>query len=215
MSTPRELTRQECLAIARKIEDAFHYHDVHIVPSSDISKFIKEIRWLSNNLGRPRATLTYKEQCRFVNAFLLVEQANNIAHILSRLCNTQIPKDKLKSLMKRLDHLNTRGDSKASDVFFELEVAGRLVSPHPDWEIRFEEPDIMMEYPDGQVALSCKRPKNVNRLSERIKEAADQGISRGLPFFVIVGTEEILLKGHILHVRTQNELQKQVDDSLA
>jgi hypothetical protein len=216
MSEPVELTKQECLNIASEIVAGFKHHNVPIRTNSDIELFIKETRWLADNLDKSRNSLTKENQRRFINAFLRVEQAKNISNVFRQLHDINIPKHKVKFFNKRLDRINRIGDSHAPDILFELEVAGRLARARVfrNVNIQFEEPDIVIEFPGGRIALSCKRPKSIRRLSERIKEAANQGSKTDLSFLVIIGVREIIIKQPFFKFKTQEEFTKHVNDSL-
>lgn len=214
MVEPVKLTKQECLTTAYKINDGFARYGIPIRPRSDIGLLVKETRWLAEYIDKSRNSLSEKEQRRFIDAFLRVEQAKNISNIFYRLDEIHIPNHKLKFLNKRLDRLNREGDSKAPDILFELEVAGRLARFKTFWNIQFAEPDIVIEFPGGEIAISCKRPKGVKGLSGRIKAAAKQGDKSDLSFLIIVGVRDIIMEESFLRFRTHDEFTKFVDDSL-
>ena len=214
MVEPKRITKQECLNIAAEINAGFIRNGIPIRPRSDISLLIRETLWLSKNIDKSRNSLTEQDQRRFIDAFLRVEQAKNISNVFSRLNEIQVPNHKLKFLNKRLDRLNREGDSRAPDMLFELEVAGRLARFKTFWNIQFAEPDIVIEFPGGKIGISCKRPKGINRLSERIKEAAKQGNKSDLSFLIIVGVRDIIMEDSFLRFRTNDEFNKLVDDSL-
>jgi len=218
VSEPIQLTRQLCLDIANEIEEGFKRYRVSIRPKSDIALFINDMSWLAEHILSSPKQLTEKEIRRWLNAFLHAQQASNMAFILQRLSNTQIPKNKLEILQKRLDSLNTQGASQAPDIFFEMEIAGRLAREYPGWKISFEEPDVVMEYPDGRVGLSCKRPKSKRNLPKLINAAADQGTRAGVEYLIVVDASE-LLKLHwqlpFLHVSTQKNLASECKTFLA
>lgn len=216
-SQPECLTREICLSIGKSIKDGFVRYNVEIRPHSDIALLIKDALWLADNLDSSPETLTKQEIDTWAHTFLRIQQARNISRVFERLVNTQIPRQKLQIIQKRLDYLSQKGKSNAPDIFFEMEVAGRISRCYPGWHITFEEPDIIMEYPAGRVGLSCKRPKSERKLSERIIEAAKQGARAKVPFFVIVDVQEILessLGGKVLHVSTQEDLSSACSDFL-
>lgn len=216
-SEPKTLTEETCLHIAQSIEEGFERCDVEIRPHSDIAMLIKDTLWLANQLDASPEQLARHELDRWGHAFLRVQQARNISRVFERLVNTYIPRQTLHILQKRLDCISEKGDSHAPDIFFELEVAGRIARQYPGWNIVFEEPDIIMKYPAGRAALSCKRPKSERKLSERVIEAAKQGARAKVPFFVIVDVQEILecsLGGKILHVSTQEDLSSECSNFL-
>lgn len=214
MVEPRKLTKEECIKIASKINTSFALRGIFIRPRSDIDHLVKETLWLSENIDKSKNTLTEKEQTRFIDAFLRIEQAKNISNILSLLSEINIPSHKYKFLNKRLDRLNKEGNSKAPDILFELEIAGRLARYKTFLNIQFDEPDIVIEFKGGKLGISCKRPKGINRLPERIKEAAKQGKKSGLSFFVFVGVRELIMTGSFLKFRTNDEFIRKVDSSL-
>lgn len=230
MSTePRPLTKEICVKVALGIEEGFQRYNVSIKPLSDMAIFIKEIRWLAENICSSPEKMTKKEINRWIYSFLRIQQARNISTIFGRLADAQIPVEKLHILQKRLDCLNQQGDSQAPDIFFELEVAGRIARQYPNWNIVFKEPDIVIEYPKGRVGLSCKRPKSERRLSDRLSEAANQGIRAGIPFFIIIDTQEILQKmqkdeqqilkppfsKYLIHTSSQTDLESKCMGYLA
>lgn len=214
MVEPKKMTKQECLKIASEINAGFIRYGVPIRPRSDISLLIMETLWLSENINKSRDSLTEQGQRRFIDAFLRVEQAKNISNVFSRLNEIRVPNHKLKFLNKRLDRLNKEGDSKAPDILFELEVAGRLARFKTFWSIQFAEPDIVIEFNGGKIGISCKRLKGVRGLSKRIKGATKQGNKSDLSFLIIVGVRDIIMEESFLRFRTQDEFTKQVDDSL-
>jgi hypothetical protein len=217
-SQPKRLTREICLRITKSIEDGFRRYNVEIRLHSDIALLIKDTLWLADNLDSSPETLTKEETNRWVDTFLRIQQAKNISFVFERLVNTQIPRQKLQILQKRLDYLSQKGDSHAPDIFFEMEVAGRVSRRYPGWNVNFEEPDIIVEYPAGRAALSCKRPKSERKLSGRLSEAANQGARVKVPFFVIADVQEMLgfsLEGKLLHVSTQEDLTSACSDFLA
>lgn len=214
MSELKPLTKEELSIIVSGIKDGFNRYGISISPNSDIDSIIKYTLFLSEYLDRPYDVLTETERRKVANAYLRIDQAMHIAHIFNRLRKTQIPKNKVKFLKKRLDRLSIRGDSKAPDILFEMEVAGRLAGKHPNLVIKFDEPDIVVEYPNGRVGFSCKRPKNETRLFERIKEAAEQGKRTNMPFFVVISADEILIPASFIEFRTRKELDRQIKNSL-
>lgn len=217
-SEPKPLTKEICLHIAQSIENGFERHDVEIRPHSDIAMLIKDTLWLADQLDTSPERLARKELDRWVHAFLRVQQGRNISFIFERLINTQIPREKLRILQKRLDYLSEKGYSHAPDIFFELEVAGRIARQYSGWNILFEEPDIIIDYPTGRVALSCKKAKSERNLSKRLSEAADQGVRAKVPFFVIVDAQEVLespFGGNLIHASTQEDLSSKCSGFLA
>jgi len=217
-SEPEPLTKEICLHIAQTIEDGFERHAVEIRPHSDIAMLIKDTLWLADHLDTSPERLTRKELDRWIHAFLRVQQGRNISFTFERLINAQIPQEKLRILQKRLDYLGEKGDSHAPEVFFELEVAGRIARQYPGWKILFEEPDIIIEYPTGRVALSCKKAKSERNLSKRLSEAADQGARAKVPFFVIVDAQEILgspFPEKLVRASTQEDLAAKCSGFLA
>jgi len=217
-SQPNRLTKEICLRIAKSIEDGFRRYNVEIRHHSDIALLIKDTLWLADNLDSSPEMLTREETDRWVDTFLRIQQARNISFVFERLVKTQIPREKLQILQKKLDYLSQKGDSHAPDIFFEMEVAGRVSRHYPGWNINFEEPDIIIEYPAGRAALSWKRPKSERKLSERLSEAANQGARAKVPFFVIADVQAILelsLGGKLLHVSTQEHLSSACSDFLA
>ncbi len=214
MREPKLPTREECLWIADEIRDTFTRYGVTVSPGSDIDKFIQDTRWLADHLCDVSSSLTKQERERGAHAFVRLEQARHVAFIFKRLQTTQIPREKLRILNKRLDRLSERGESKARDILFELEVAGRLARQHPKWTVVFKEPDLAIQTPVKNVGLACKRPRSKKRLSPSIREAADQCVRSGLDAFVIVGTEEILQTQGFLYARTLKELEQQSNELL-
>jgi hypothetical protein len=208
-SQPKPLTKEICLHIAQSIKDGFGRYAMEIGPHSDIAVLIRNTLWLANRLDISPEQLSRKELDRWVRAFLCVQQGKNISFVLDRLVSTQIPREKLQILRKRLDYLSEKGDSHAPDIFFEMEVAARVCRYYPGWNVYFEEPDLIMEYPEGRAALCCKRVKSERKLPKRLIEAAEQGAKAKVPFFVIVDVQELFehfFGGRILRVSTQDAL---------
>jgi len=97
-------------------------------------------------------------------------------------------------------------------------VAARIARQYPGWNIVFEEPDIVIEYPTGRVAFCCKKAKSERNLSKLLSEAANQGVKAKVPFLVIMDVEEMMelqLGGKLLHVSTQPDLSSRCSDFLA
>jgi hypothetical protein len=210
----KPLTSETCLGIATQIQTALARYDVPMNPSSDIAMFIREMRWLAEHLDKPKALLKATDQKRFVDGLLIVDQAENIAATFARLAETETVKPKLDLLKNRLNRLNKQGDPKARDIFFELEVAGR-VAQYPQWHVSFREPDIIIGWPDGCIGLACKRVRSDKQLSKRIREAADQGARSGFPFFVILEVENLISAGRFLFMRSAHELESYANQRLS
>jgi len=208
MVKPRALTKADYLQIANDIEEAFRRYGVQIRALSDIQMLITEVRWLANHING-LSGLSENDLKRGQDAFRRAEQAGNVAFTFKRLGNTQIPREKIEALKDRLDCLNERGNSRAPDIFFELEVAGRLARPWcADWNVSFEEPDIVVRCPAGEVAFACKRPKSANRIPQRIVEATKQGIKTKLMTFVMVGMDDILMGSRLWRAKRENDLRR-------
>jgi hypothetical protein len=186
------LTKDKCLKFAEQIENGFSDYNIHVNPSSDIAVFITDMRWLANHINTHPSQLSQSEKERWSYAFLRTQQAVNIAFTLQRLHGSKIPKDKFSIIQQKLDVLNKHDFSRASGHFFELEIAGRLASYFPAEDISFEEPDIVIESSIGKLGIACKCLESEKRLDRGIEQAASQGFSAGIPYFIVIDVSQIL-----------------------
>jgi hypothetical protein len=214
ISNPFELKKDVCLALAQQIEDGFKRFNVAINQQSDIAIFISDLRWLAEYEIRKAKGFSQEERERGALASLHVLQAIDIAFAFQRLRDSSIPEDKLLIVQKRLDHLNKVDNSKAPDIFFEMEIAGRLA--RKEWSVIFAEPDVVIEYHGGQVGISCKRVKSIDKIGMRVSEAGKQGANSNMPYFVFIDVGEILASQHgrLLHLDTPKEFSDQCEKNL-
>ena len=206
MAVPSELTTAECSAIAVAIESGLKRTGVAARPNSDLSRFIDDMRWLGANLHKSKVELGCKGNDRLTQAFIRAPQARHIANVFRWLRPSKVPASKLRVLKDRLDRLQEAGNSQAPDIFFELEVAGRLVVSDDEWRVSFEEPDVVVRYEDMALGFACKRPRTNAGLANCIERAAQQGATAELKCVVAVDTSHLLLPTGLFPVNTQREL---------
>lgn len=211
MNVP-SLTRVRCENIAKRIEDGFAKYGISPHPQSDVGKYLREMRWLPDCLMDPPVPGS-PEHDRAVAAFLLVDQAANVATTFSMLAATLIPAEKIQILVKRLDRLNRVGDPEAREILFELEVAGRIAR-FPEIRVTFEEPDLQVQTPGSSVGIACKKVKSLSQLSGRISDAAGQGARSGIPFFVFVDVGDLVTPRGFLHATSEEELGQHVEQNI-
>jgi hypothetical protein len=172
----RQITSKDCAVTARSLEASLSYFGIKVHPASDIAVMIREMRWLGSfPPDAVQPDVAHKaDRDRSLFAFPLVEQSRRIAVALDRAKTIRGAKEKVMRVKKQLNRLTTQ-DSAAQDVLFELQIGGRLL--RPGVEMAFDEPDIVITDPtDGSmtIGVACKRPHNVDRLKERVREAANQ-----------------------------------------
>lgn len=179
--------------MAEQIESCFVQRGITLPAHSDIQKIVTRMRWLAEQLSlqkQPRYSSKRSEM--LFRAFQSTIQARDIAHSLSAIDN--IPAEKLRQLKDRLDYTESSGTrTAAKDVFFELQIAGRLAHSFPA-AITLEEPDVAMHLPEplGKIGFCCKRPKNASAIASAIGKAVKQIRRHNFPCVLMIGIEEIV-----------------------
>ncbi len=176
MRKVREIKSKDCEVTASSLEASLSHFGIRVHPVSDIAAMIREMHWLGSfppDAVQPDAAHK-ADRDRSLIAFPLVEQSRRIAVALDRARTIRGAKEKVLRVKKQINRLTTQ-DSAAQDVLFELEIGGRLL--RPGVRMVFDEPDIVITDPTDSsltIGVACKRPHNVDRLKERVREGANQ-----------------------------------------
>jgi hypothetical protein len=187
------VTAEQCATHARMLEDGLAFFGITVSKSSDLGKMIDALEWMGSfpaDAVQPDAAFAADKR-KALRAFPLYEQAQRIARALTWARSIPGAKDKVIRLKKRLNRLETQ-DVGAQDYLFELEIAERLVGQ--GLKVFFDEPDIVVHFTEEKLGLACKRPRNVARLRERIREAADQVARQPFQGVIIMGVEALFHK---------------------
>jgi hypothetical protein len=191
-----QVRASECAEWAKVLREALQACDVAVHRASDVGRMIAELEWLGTfPPDAPQPDAAWAENpARAKIAFPLYEQAIRVAQAVAFSRGIPGARERVLKLRKRLDRLTTQ-DEQAQDFLFELEVGARFT--RLGLTITFDEPDIVMHSSEGhRLGLACKRPRNVDRLRERLGEAADQitaGDDQGL---IVIGVEPLFHKSH-------------------
>lgn len=186
-----QLTSARCAAQAALFRQGLANFSVSVTPTSDVGRMIAALEWMGSfppDSPQPD-TAWAADRERAKRSFPLVEQATRIAQAL--VTTRDVPgADKLAAkLRKKLDRLISQ-DEQAQDFLFELELGARCVAH--GLSIEFDEPDIVVRLSDGdRFGIACKRPRNVARMRERIREATRQVQSGSQLGIIAIGIEPL------------------------
>lgn len=191
-----ELTAARCREVAGVLRAQLDALDVKLPPSSPLARLLADVAWMASFEGPPLDDVSGAsgaDEDRAVGAVLRFLQLQDLAAALAAL--GPVARDNpeaLRALRKRFDRIDTQ-QADAQNRLFELEVAGRLARRGIRPE--FGEPDIVARSVGlGRFCLACKRPQNLDRLRERIREGADQIAKRGVKGFVVLDLQPMIFK---------------------
>jgi hypothetical protein len=193
---PQELTSAHCREVAHHLRTRLDALDVKLSASSPLAALLTDVEWLASFEGPTLdgvSGASSEDPDRAAGAVLRFLQVQDITAALVALGpRARANPEALSALRKRFDRIETQ-EAATQDRLFELEVAGRLAR-RGIW-VEFGEPDVVARSTGlGRFCLACKRPQNVDRLRERIREGADQIARRGLRGFVVADLQALIFK---------------------
>lgn len=185
-----QVTAERCASWALLLKHGLAHFGVSVNPTSDVGRMIEALEWLGSfppDAPQPEAAAAV-DRARALRAYPLYEQAIRIAHALTLTRDVPGAEKLAARLRKRVNRLVSQNE-QAQDFLFELELGGRFVAQ--GLTITFEEPDIVLHAEGHRFGIACKRPRNSDRMRERIREAADQIVSRPEQGVIAVGVEAL------------------------
>jgi hypothetical protein len=190
-----KLTSAKCRTLASILKKSLADLGITVPPGSDLAKMQDAIDWLASFplTGDLLAKAQRKDGRRAVDAALWYEQAQRITIAIGWACRIEGGAALVSRLRKRFNRLQSQ-DAPALDFFFELDIAHRIAQR--GLSVSLQEPDILVQVDDLQIAVACKRPRSLKGMAARIKEGADQVVKRGLRGFVVVSLEPCFHRPH-------------------
>lgn len=195
-SSLRELTSQECTAIARSLTESLDHFDVAVHESSDLATMIHEIGWMGSFGGAPLlpgGAIDVDRQ-RTLRALISVLQARDIARTLEACRHAVGDTSKVEGIRGKIDRQRYQ-DASAQNALFELEVAGLLLRAGLEVELSTPpHPDVVCRLNGAAIGFECKRVQNRDRLRQQLKKARKQITKQDLPAAVIIDVQPLLYR---------------------
>gem|GEM_PF-5667399 len=184
------LTAEYSATYASFIRDYSSQHSIVVPASSDLARILEALDWFGSfppDSFQPE-TAFEADKSKALRLFLYLDQGVRIAIALK--WSLTLPGSDLiaKRLTSPLDRLATQ-DETAQDLFFELDIAQKLLSRGA--KVRIGEPDILLTFGDTEVGIACKRPRGLKGIGKRIHQGVSQLRKNGVAGFVVVGLESI------------------------
>lgn len=188
MANLESLTSAECRTLSSILAKSFSYLAITVPPGSDLGKMQNAIDWLASFPTNCDLLVEAqrKDERRTVDAVLWYEQAKRITIAIGWACEIEGGDALVRRLRKRFNRLESQ-DVSALDFFFELDIAHRIAQR--GLLVSLQEPDILVQVDNLQIALACKRPRSLRGMAAKIKQGAEQVIKRDRFGFVVVSLE--------------------------
>jgi hypothetical protein len=193
LTARRPLTGRACLGVVADVRGGLASFEVNVKAGSHLDAQLRAMERLGTTYPGEfdRSTLTEQDR-RDVR---YIHQLSRLAATLRGIRRPHVSGDvasRLEWLRQPFDSLLTL-DATAQDHLFELEVGAALANEGK--RVRFEEPDIVVESVAPTVpelAVPCKRPRTIERVSDRIRSAIHQARRKELPAIAAVCLDTVL-----------------------
>jgi hypothetical protein len=189
----RPLSGRACLDLVADVRAGLAFFKADVKPNGHLDAQLRAMERLGTmHPGEfDHATLTEqdKRDVRYVH------QLSRLAATLRGIRRPHVSGDidsLLEWLREPFDSLQTL-DAKAQDHLFELEVGAALANEGK--RVRFEEPDVVVEGLSPKIpelAVPCKRPRSIRRVSDRVRDAVHQARRKDLPAIAAVCLDSVL-----------------------
>jgi hypothetical protein len=180
----------ETKACAKQIEDIYEKANIQISNNSGLGELIKTAKDLSDNwLPGNKNNLGY-------HMFFLSMHLARIAESLLLLNNEKNKDRYLRELLSGSLNFFKRGTSHAKDIFWEIEAWAKI-KKRLDSVYLQEPPDIVVDYDDSQIGISCKKLYTENHVQNVLSQAVQQ-IEKGFEFGIVAVNIDDLLPADVV-----------------
>ena len=194
----------EIKARAKQIEDIYEKANIQIPSNSGLGELIKTAKDLSDNwlLGN-KGNLNYQ-------MFFLTMHLDRIADPLL-LLNNEDTKDKyLKELLSGSLNFFDGKTSHAKDIFWELEAWAKIRKRFASAYLQ-EPPDIVVDYDDSQIGISCKKLYSEKHVQNVLAEAVNQ-IEQAFEFGIVaVNIDDLLPAEAVLKMENSDAVTERLN----
>jgi|GEM_PF-1012062 len=189
---------------AKQIEGIYEKENIQIPINSGLGELIKTAKDLSDNwlLGN-KSNLNYQ-------MFFLSMHLGRIADTLLLLNNEQARDKYLKELLSGSLNFFEREASHAKDKFWELEAWAKI-KKRLDSAYLQEPPDIVIDYDDSQIGISCKKLYSEKHVQNVLSQAVNQ-IEKKFEFGIVaINIDDLLPADKVLEGGSSDAVTKRLD----
>ncbi len=184
--------------LANSLLDLFRRNGVKLHPTCDIVRLASNAVALSDSLFcDPLATCSDMERFE-------VLQLRRIASAAMSLDGATVASKYLRDLRNGSLDLFERKQSKAKDTLWELEL--RELFRSWSMNVEFGEPDLIVQFEDSRVGVSCKKIYSIENLEKVLSRAVKQ-IAVACDFGIVaMNLDDLVPARQSLHARSTQEM---------
>lgn len=194
-----QVTAAYCAGLHKMLRRAVDTLGIRLHPTQGLGAMLKGLEWFGSyppESHQPEAAWKDDPE-RAVRFFGNFEQVKRVAIALTLAPHIPGDSRRFRLLKDNFNRLENPG-SKALDLFFELDIAHRLLKR--GIPVAFEEPDLVVGLSGMDFGVACKRPRKRSTVAENILKGAKQ-VRRHGRGLVVLNLELVLLPDEDPHPR--------------
>jgi hypothetical protein len=189
---------------AKQIEDIYEKVNIRLPENSGLGELIKTAKDLSDNW-----LLGNKPDVNYHTVFLSMH-LDRLADSLVLLNNEPEKDTYLRELLSGSLNFFEREGSHAKDVFWELEAWAKI-RKRLDSTYLQEPPDIVVDYEDSRIGISCKKLYSEKHVQNVLSQAVSQ-IEKGFEFGIVaVNLDDLLPPDVVLKMESSDAVTERLN----
>jgi hypothetical protein len=206
ITTPLQLTTSfvDSLAKVDRVLEALRAHDITVSPSSSVGSLFAKVRQLNKQHAKNPCGYDQKKFFASIEALWIAEALDMAIGVPGSL-------EAIRRIVGSEMDLSGRKQSQGKDALWELDVFRRLKLGGAD--ARFEEPDLVIPFGDGQgdYGVACKKVNSESGVAGALEYGCHQLKKAGLPGVVAFNLDELMEEKAVLHAPTKKALLAEVE----